>query len=224
MIQHPNGPVPNAAAVGYALLDRARADGACAPQENLALLVAADQVIREVPAEQELQQAALVCPGDPTPLWLEGQFEAQQAIVNFGSFIGPTTGPEASAGYRLAQPFVTFRRLEQAFPRSAAGWAGEADSEMRIGYQIEALQPFSARLRFARAVALYRRGEALAPGPDMLQGEAGRSPRWVKYRTPRCSSDVPSRRPTGRTSSSRGCSKISNGCIGSRRPRAWPSG
>jgi len=162
------GPDPNAAAVGYALLDRARAAGACAPQENIAFLVVADQVIRDPAAEQELRRAERVCPGDPTPLWLQGQFESQLAIVSPMDYRGPLT----SAAYRTTRPFVTERRLELAFPRLAAGWASEADTDMRIGYQINAYEPFSARQRFIRALALYRRAASLQPGPDTWQGEA----------------------------------------------------
>jgi tetratricopeptide (TPR) repeat protein len=169
---HP-GPDPNAAAVGYALLDRGRSTGACAPQENIAFLVAADQVTRDPAYEQELQRAERVCSEDPTPLWLQGQFEAQRAIVSpTASFLGPASGPLASATYRATLPLVTYRRLELAFPRMAGGWAGEADTEMRIGYQTEWYQPFSARQRFVRALALYRRAASLQPGPDTWHGDA----------------------------------------------------
>jgi cellulose synthase operon protein C len=166
------GLAPNAAPVAYALLDLARTTGACPPQENLAFLVAADQVIRYPAAEQELSRAEHACPGDPTPLWLQGQWESQQAIVSQTAGFTENTGRLASKAYRANRPLVTFHRLELAFPRSAAGWAGEADTEMRIGYQIGGYQPFSARKRFTRALALYRRAASLQPGPDTWQGEA----------------------------------------------------
>jgi len=165
------GPFPSAAAVAYALLDRARAGGACAPQENLAFLVAADHSPRDVPAGAEFRRAEVDCPGDPTPLWLQGQFESQRAVVDRASF-SYAAGPAVSPAYRLTEPLITFSRLERLFPRSAAGWAGEADTDMRIGYQIQATEPFGARQLFARALALYRRAERLQPGSDLLHGAA----------------------------------------------------
>ena len=164
-------PVPNAASVAYALLDRARAHGACMPQENIALLVASDEFPWDAAAEREFQLAEEDCPTDPTPLWQQGEYESQRAIVSDSDFDQGRGGLRLSQRDRLARPFSTFRRLQAKFPLFAPSWSGEGDAEMRIGYQIQPSEPFSARQRFTRALALYRRAATLGGGPDALMGE-----------------------------------------------------
>ena len=163
-------PVPNAASAAFALLDRARRSGACIPQENIALLLASDAVPWDAAVEREFQRAEQTCPNDPTPVWLEGEYESQRAAV--GQIFDPGRGSPESLDYRLARTFATFRRLQTKFPRLAASWSGQADAEMRIGYQLESVEPFTARQRFHLALALYRRAQLLDSGPDVLMGVA----------------------------------------------------
>src|SRR3954468_23052022 len=103
--QAARGHYPSAASTAYGALNRARAHGACEPQLNLTVLVMADEVYAD-DAEDEAARAITACGGEPTAQWLLGQYQSQ--------------GDDPSAA------LDTFQALEQAFPRSAAGWSGEA--------------------------------------------------------------------------------------------------
>jgi tetratricopeptide (TPR) repeat protein len=138
----------HAAPVAYDLYDRARHGQACDPQLGLAFLVSTDSHLTSQ-AETELQRAVQTC-GDPTPLWLLGQFRS----VGQGDALGP------------------FRQLEERFPGSASGWSGEADALVRRAYRSEVDRPFSARRDFRRAQALYQRAEQLDDDPGLAAGEA----------------------------------------------------
>jgi tetratricopeptide (TPR) repeat protein len=149
---------PEAAAVAYALFDRARAGGACLPQLNLAFLLAADPNALEV--EPELRRAATRCRDDPTPLWLVAALRSADAASQ------EPTG-------RRPQP--VFGELQRRFPGSPAGWAIEGDHELRLAYEEGARRPFSARHHFSRARDRYAHALALRPGDPGLQAGAARA-------------------------------------------------
>jgi tetratricopeptide (TPR) repeat protein len=148
----------NAGQVAYAILRRARAAGACNAQLNLAFLVAASDKAQAGDVELELGRADGACPRDPTALWLHGQW---RSLTSQGD--EPGTGRSLSA----------FARLQRRFPRSSAGWSGEADVVLRLAYIAEHRdQPFTAQSRFARALALYRRARSLDRVAELGAGEA----------------------------------------------------
>jgi cellulose synthase operon protein C len=193
------GAFPQAGEVAFAVLDRARAGGACDPQLNLAFELAANDTPRERETELELQRAARDCPGDPTPLWLLGEYQSESAPApSTGSETpsseaeapsagletpragskAPSAGPETSAGPGGAQagpdtqgPFATFALLRRRLPRSAAGWAGAGDAELRVAYETSP-QPFTARAHFRRALAFYLGAQRLDPNPEIAAGTA----------------------------------------------------
>ncbi|HET9736964.1 MAG TPA: hypothetical protein VFP78_02500 [Solirubrobacteraceae bacterium] len=165
----PFGNFPNAARVAFALLDRARAGGDCGPQLNLAFVLSADRNPRDDDVAREYEAAARACGGDPTPLWLLGQFQSQRA---FAYDDDDRAGQQLERADRLRRPFATFRRMQRAWPRSSLGWAGEADAELRLAYQTDPRQPFGARRRFRRALALYRTARGLDDDPALAAGEA----------------------------------------------------
>ncbi|HEX2084180.1 MAG TPA: hypothetical protein VHF89_00730 [Solirubrobacteraceae bacterium] len=169
--------LPRGARVAYAVLDRARHGRACEPQLNLAFLLAADLHPNDDAVQRELSRAAELCPADPTPLWLLGQFHSQRARRT-----GASDGVRAAA----ARAGAAFARLQRQFPRSALGWSGAADADLRRGYQVVIRRPFTAREHFRRALALYRRARALSRDPGVRAGEAralaalGQFPRAVE--------------------------------------------
>lgn len=150
---------PNAGQVAYAILHRARAAGACDAQLNLSFLLAASTQARVEDVEREFVRAEAACPRDPTVLWLHGQWLSVNAVNE-----GTATKP-GSLG--------VFARLQRRFPGSAAGWSGKADVLLRMAYHAaETGRPFTARSRFARALALYRRARSLDRAPELAAGEA----------------------------------------------------
>jgi hypothetical protein len=139
----------------FALLHWASAGGSCEPQLNLALLLAGDSfALQHVPGQ--LERAESACPDGPTPLWLHGQFLAQGAME----------------GDRSQDPLPVFHELQRRFPGSPAGWSGEADTELRAAYALDARRPFSARARFRRALTLYRRADEPSAEPGLAAGTA----------------------------------------------------
>ena len=144
--------VPRAAAPAYAVLDRARADGACAPQLNLLVLVASDSQAEASDVEREASRARQACPGDPTPLWLLGQYQSQS--------------------YEPETALATFRALEREFPRSAVGWSGEADAYLRLAFAQPDTAAFTARRYYDEALARYQRAARLDPNPELEFGIA----------------------------------------------------
>ncbi len=161
--------LPTAAPLAYALLDRARAGGACLPQLNLAFLLSTDERPRDDATAAEFGEAERRCTRDPTPLWLLGQFRSQRALfVDEEGF----PRPARQVGELVRRTFATFARLERRFPGSSAGWSGEADAELRLAYQLDVKRPFTARSHFRRALSLYRRARRLDPDPALAPGLA----------------------------------------------------
>jgi tetratricopeptide (TPR) repeat protein len=160
--------VPNAAPLGYAVLDRARAGNACLPQLNLAFLLSTNITPVDAETEKEFREAERRCPDDPTPLWLLGQFQSQRAVLDASSGFPPPVAP----AQQLRRTFATFDRLQRSFPRSSAGWSGAADAHLRLAYQLRDSQHFTLRSHYRRALTLYRRARALDPDPALAAGEA----------------------------------------------------
>ncbi len=142
---------PNDAPIAFALLDRARAGGACAPQLDLLLVVAAQKKPIERQVRLEAQRAQRACPGDPTPGWLLGQLRFQ------------LDHPEALA---------TYRRLQREFPRSAAGWSGEAEVKLLQAASEPRGRAFGGRRLLREALVRLERAAALDADPGLHAGIA----------------------------------------------------
>ena len=144
---------PNAGEAAFAVLRRAAAAGGCLPHLNLAFLLAASH---DSAAEQAFPLAEAACPNNPTALWLHGEWLSIRA-------------PDA----RDTQAATVFRHLERVFPRSAAGWSGEADVLVRHAYfELDKHSPFNARHDFATALSLYLRAAVLDRDPGLQSGVA----------------------------------------------------
>jgi tetratricopeptide (TPR) repeat protein len=144
---------PNAGQLAFAILHRARAAGGCPPQLNLAYLVAASPSLDGKTIRREFRAAEQACAGDPTPAWLRGQWESVR-------------GDGSERAVRV------FRRLQRQRPGSAAGYAGEADAQLRLAYADDGLdRTFTARSRYRRALSLYRRARTLSRDPGLVAGE-----------------------------------------------------
>jgi cellulose synthase operon protein C len=148
---------PNAAAAAFAVLDRARADGGCGAQLNLLLLVAADDQPRDAVVGEEARRAESVCPEDPTPDWLLGQYQSQRANLD------PTAGlfGDPVPADAQQQALATFARLEERLPDSTASIAGAADVHLRTGIRLAESQPFTARHALRTAAAGYRKAYSM---------------------------------------------------------------
>jgi tetratricopeptide (TPR) repeat protein len=143
---------PNDAPIAFALLDRARASGACAPQLDLLLVVAAQEEHPGSQARAETQRAQRACRGDPTPAWLLGQLRLQLA-------------DDAGAA-------ATFRALQRELPRSAAGWSGEADVQLVRAAAEPRGAAFGARRLMREALARLQRAATLDRDPGLHAGIA----------------------------------------------------
>jgi tetratricopeptide (TPR) repeat protein len=124
--------LPNAGRIAYALLDRARAQGDCAAQLDVFLLVLADLNSVEADVRSEAASSMRACPGDPTPEWLLGQYFSQQDEFS----------PDAS---RPEPATRTFQQMASTFPESPLPLIGQADAALRKGLRILGTAPFAAR-------------------------------------------------------------------------------
>jgi tetratricopeptide (TPR) repeat protein len=158
--------VANAPAAAYAVLDRARATGECGAQLDLLLLVAADAQPRDDVVATEARRAETVCPGDPTPAWLHGQYLSQRATTEHD---GPGDPVPVDAQERADD---LFEGLLVEFPQAVGVLAGWADNRLRVAVRTAAAQPFTARHAFEEAGAGYRRAGIPSDGDDYLPGRA----------------------------------------------------
>ena len=150
------------ASAAFALLDHARAIvDSCDVQLNLAFLASAEVQPEDDLIVTEFERAHRLCPGDPTPLWLLGQFQLGRTYVvrddvRFGQILDREE--------LTPRPVATFERLQRELPSSPAGWAGLADAELFLAQQADEqhVQPFTARHRYTHALALYDRAAELA--------------------------------------------------------------
>jgi len=147
----------NAAPAAFAVLDRARASGGCAPQLDLVLLVASDASTEDKVVRTEAARAVAHCPGDLTPGWVLGQYLSQQP---------PPPGARSGNGEAV------FSELVKAYPASVAAVTGAADAHLRTGMWLADSQPFTARNEFRAAEQGYERATALGAGKDSSAGLA----------------------------------------------------
>lgn len=166
------GDFTNAGSIAFALLDRARADGECASQLNLAVVVMADTPPSEEHALEELAEAERRCgPDDPTARWLRGQFLAQrsEALVIQGGSQAEVDAESADLHRRAHEAFA---ELQTSLPGSPTGWAGAGDAELLLAYRNQFVSPFEARRHFRRALTYLERADEVSDDPDVDLGLA----------------------------------------------------
>jgi tetratricopeptide (TPR) repeat protein len=150
-----------ASRVAFAVLDRARASGACDPQLNLLALLAADQEIARETIGRETGLAQEACRTDPTPWWLS----VMRSLNDLSGEAGSTELDEFTAtGLSAAE--ATAGDLVRRFPADPGGLATYGDVLLTKGQNLATSQPFTARAAFRDAETVFRRlegsGEATA--------------------------------------------------------------
>lgn len=166
--------ITNAGPAAYGVLDRARADGGCAPQLDLLLLVAsysgtvggAGPPLPGVLAQEE-RRAEAACPGNPTPGWIVGQAVLRTLLTQQSTTYAD---PQFVAFLRNAEG--EFRRLAAEYPRDTAVLTGLGDSYLRAGTYLAGSEPFTARQDFRTALAAYNRATAAGAGTEAAPGIA----------------------------------------------------
>ncbi|MFC7529775.1 hypothetical protein [Actinoplanes sp. GCM10030250] len=149
----------NAAAASFAVLERARGTGGCTAQLNLLLLVAADMLPRDRVVRDEAGRAERACPGDPTPLWLYGQYLSQRAARVIEFDVGDPIPADATE-----QSEAVFARLAEQFPGSVPALTGVADGHLRAGLRLTRSRPFTARHHLRTAAEHYLAARDVDPG------------------------------------------------------------
>ena len=146
----------NAGPAAYAVLNRVRAAGKCAPQLNLLLLLTADESTSQSILSQEEQRTEAACPHDPTAAWLVGQSQLRSlAFVQSPTY----ADPKVLAGLRAS--VATFTRLAAGYPRDTGALTGFGDAYLRSGTYLRSSEPFTARQDFRLAITEYNRASAL---------------------------------------------------------------
>ncbi|HXZ72611.1 MAG TPA: hypothetical protein VEH31_17315 [Streptosporangiaceae bacterium] len=148
----------DAAASAFAVLDRARAGGGCAPQLDLLFLDASEVVPDDAIVRSEAARAVTDCPGDPTPRWVLGQYLSQTE-----HWPGGTASQAAE---------TVFSGLERDYPGSVAAITGAADAHLRTGIWLADSKPFTARNDFRAAEQGYERAAALGAAQEAAPGAA----------------------------------------------------
>jgi tetratricopeptide (TPR) repeat protein len=138
----------NAGPAAYGVLNRARAAGGCAPQLDLLLLLAADQLTTSDILRGEEQRTESACPHDPTPGWLVGQSQSLQSAI------------------------AAFRRLAVEYPDDTGVLTGLGDGYLRAGTNLRSSEPFTARQDFKSAITEYNRASVLGDARDAVPGLA----------------------------------------------------
>jgi tetratricopeptide (TPR) repeat protein len=160
-------PMGNAGPAAYAVLNRARVAGGCAPQLDLLLLVAANQYTRGGILAQEEQRTEAACPRDPTPAWLVGQSQLRTPGVTLSP---ATVNPGVVAALQASG--TTFRHLAAEYPHDVGVLTGLGDSYLRAATYLRSSEPFTARQDFRSAIATYNRASALGGERDAAPGVA----------------------------------------------------
>ncbi|MEV6302972.1 hypothetical protein AB0M02_26390 [Actinoplanes sp. NPDC051861] len=148
----------NAAAAAFAMLERAREAGGCDAQLNLLLMVSADMLPRDRVVRDEVAAAEKACPGDPTPLWIYGQYLSQRAARVIQFKVGDLIPADATQ-----QAAAAFDRLAREFPGSVPALTGVADGHLREGMRLISAKPFTARSHLRIAESHYLAARDLDP-------------------------------------------------------------
>jgi cellulose synthase operon protein C len=162
-------PILNAAPAAFAVLERARASGACAPQLDLLLLLVADEVTSDSRSDvlsTERQRAESACPGDPTAGWLIGQGQLRHNPVAesaSGSGVPAATTPPG---------VVTMQGVVTRFPRSVLAHTGLGDAYLGTAVWLGGRQPFTSRAFFQQALAEYNAAAELGGAREAAPGQA----------------------------------------------------
>jgi len=165
--------VTNAGKAAFSVLNRVRADGGCAPQLDLFLLVAADENTSRDILRREEQRAESACPHDLTPGWLLGQSQLRGLPLSpSASYVLPAASVKALALTALHSAIATFRRLAAAYPGDMGVLTGLGDAYLRAGTHLMLAQPFTARQDLRSAMEAYRRASALGGARDAALGLA----------------------------------------------------
>ena len=131
--------------IALAALGAARTGGACAAELDYLLEVAADPFVSAAAIDRESTVAQGRCPGDATPGWLVG--ERQLSVFDQSGAAG------------------AFHLLENRYPGSPTGWAGDADVELTTAERsLERVEPFTARAQYRGAALLLDRARQLERG------------------------------------------------------------
>jgi tetratricopeptide (TPR) repeat protein len=138
----------NTGPAAFAILDRARADGDCAPQLNLLLLLAGEPSIPTDVLEAERRRTEVACPDDPTPTWVIGQAQLRRFTE------GPL--PEES-GTPTGAAVTTMRGLIDRHPTDVAALTGLGDAYLSAAMSLDGAPPFTARRYFRQALDAYNR-------------------------------------------------------------------
>ena len=149
------------------MLNRARAAGGCAPQLDLLVLLAADELTTPDILSREQQRTESACPHDPTPGWLVGQSQLRRVPLSVSA-----TYVDAQAIAVLRGAIATFRRLAAEYPRDTGVLTGLGDGYLRAGTHLRSSEPFTARQDFRKAIAAYNRASALGGERDAAPGVA----------------------------------------------------
>jgi hypothetical protein len=157
----------NADAAAYGVLNRARAAGGCAPQLDLLLLLAADQLTTPDIISREEQRTESACPHDPTPGWLVGQTQLRRVPVSLSA-----TYVDATTLAALQSGIATFTRLAAEYPDDSGVLTGLGDAYLRAGTNLRSSKPFTARQDFKSAIVAYNRASALGGKRDAAAGLA----------------------------------------------------
>jgi cellulose synthase operon protein C len=151
----PDWTIANAGPAAYAVLNRARAAGGCAPQLDLLLLLTADQLTTPGILGREEKRAEAACPDNPTPAWLVAQSRLRMLFLPSATL----ASPYLVAVLRAAN--ATFSQLAAKYPQDVAVVTGLGDSYLRTGTYLRSSEPFTARQDFRSAITAYNRAAAL---------------------------------------------------------------
>ena len=162
----PDWTIANAGPAAYAVLNRARAAGGCAPQLDLLLLLTADQLTAPAILGQEEKRAEAACPHNPTPAWLVAQSRLRMLFLPSATL----ASPQLVAVLRAAN--ATFSHLAADYPRDAGVLSGLGDSYLRTGTYLRSSEPFTARQDFRSAITAYDRVVALGDKRAAVPGMA----------------------------------------------------
>jgi hypothetical protein len=163
---------PDAAPLAYALLVRSRAAGGCDAETNLLLLLAADDKPHDDLVTAQARAADRACPGDPTPLWLLGQFQSQRAVLA-GLHGLSDAESQLLPDDRFARAARTAELLVARFPGSPDAWLGYGDAQLRAATELGPTQPFTSRADDTRALAAYEDAGRLGAASAARLGQAG---------------------------------------------------